>query len=309
MLTDVERYRIPVPHADLEISLIDWGGNGPLALLHHANGFCAGMWGVVAQGLRRRFRVIAMDARGHGDSDKPQGNEHYRWENFGLDAAAVADVLVSRHGPVTLGLGHSFGGTALTLAAIQRPDLFERLVLLDPIVVPTVVIDSAEIRADRTSSLVEAARRRRHVFESRTEAYEGWKGRAIFVDWDPRSLELYVSEGLADRSDGSVELKCPGEVEAAIFEGGAGADVMGQLDRLEAPTLIVWASGGNFPRSHFEQLAARMQRGEVITAELGHLIPMEQPEWVVRQVLRFNARSESPAGSSPPNLPEENVPS
>lgn len=307
MLQNVERYRIPVPHADLEISLIDWGGNGPLALLHHANGFCAGMWGVVAQGLRRHFRVIAMDARGHGDSDKPQGNEHYRWENFGLDAAAVADVLVSRHGPVTLGLGHSFGGTALTLAAIQRPDLFERLVLLDPIVMPTVVVESPEMRAERTSSLVEAARRRRHVFESRKEAYEGWKGRAIFTDWDLRCLELYVTEGLADRSDGSVELKCPGEVEAAIFEGGADADVMGRLDRLEAPTLIAWASGGSFPRDHFEELAARMQRGEVITAELGHLIPMEQPEWVVRQVLRFNARSASPAGSSPPNPLEENL--
>jgi pimeloyl-ACP methyl ester carboxylesterase len=309
MLNDVERYRISVPHADLEISLIDWGGDGPLALLHHANGFCAGMWDVVAQGLRRHFRVIAMDARGHGDSDKPRGNEHYRWENFGLDAAAVADVLVSRHGPVTLGLGHSFGGTALTLAAIQRPDLFERLVLLDPIVMPSAVIEAPEMRAERTNSLVEAARRRRHVFESREAAHDGWKGRAIFTDWDPRALELYVTEGLADRSDGSVELKCPGEVEAAIFEGGAEMDVMGRLDRLEAPTLIAWASGGNFPRLHFEELAARMQRGEVITAELGHLIPMEQPEWVVRQVLRFNARSGSSAGSSPSNLLEENVPS
>ncbi len=309
MLNDVERYRIPVPHADLEISLIDWGGDGPLALLHHANGFCAGTWGVVAQGLRRHFRVIAMDARGHGDSDKPKGNQHYRWENFGLDAAAVADVLVARHGPVTLGLGHSFGGTALILAAVQRPDLFERLVLLDPIVMPTVVNESPEIRAERTDSLVEAARRRRHVFESREEAYDGWKGRAIFTHWDPRALELYVTEGLADRSDGSVELKCPGEVEAAIFEAGAGVDVMGKLGRLEAPTLIVWASGGNFSRVHCEELAARMQRGEVITAEVGHLIPMEQPEWVVRQVLRFNARSGSPAGSSRSNPLEENVPS
>ena len=309
MLNDVERYRIPLPHANLEISLIDWGGDGPLALLHHANGFCAGMWGMVAQGLRRHFRVIAMDARGHGDSDKPRGNGHYRWEKFGLDAAAVADVLVSRHGPVTLGLGHSFGGTALILAAIQRPDLFERLVLLDPIVMPSAAIEAPELRTERTGNLVEAARRRRHVFESREEAYDCWKGRAIFTDWDPCALELYVNEGLADRSDGSVELKCPGEVEAAIFEGGGDVDVMGQFDRLEAPTLIAWASGGNFPRIHFEELADRMQRGEVITAEVGHLIPMEQPEWVVRQVLRFNARSGSPAGSSPSNLLEENVPS
>ena len=137
MREDVQRRHVELS-SGLEIALLDWGGEGPLALLHHANGFCAGCWAAVAEGLRPRYRVIAMDARGHGDSSKPRGGESYRWEHFGRDAGEVAAALaaLSGAGRVALGLGHSFGGTALLTAAAERPALFERLVLVDPIVPP-----------------------------------------------------------------------------------------------------------------------------------------------------------------------------
>ena len=57
-----------------------------------------------------------------------------------------------------------------------------------------------------------------------------------------------------------------------------------------APALVLWARGGHFPREHFEDLAGRMQRGEVRDADAGHLVPMERPELVVGEVLRFSAR-------------------
>ena len=55
--------------ASIEIAGLDWGGDGPIALLNHANGFCAATWGLVAGKLCERFRVVGIDARGHGDSD------------------------------------------------------------------------------------------------------------------------------------------------------------------------------------------------------------------------------------------------
>ena len=66
MLDDVLRRRISLPENGVEIAILDWGGDGPLALLHHANGFSAAVWGPVAEHLRGRFRVVAVDARGHG---------------------------------------------------------------------------------------------------------------------------------------------------------------------------------------------------------------------------------------------------
>lgn len=285
MLDDVRRERIRLPDSELEVALLDWGGEGPPALLHHANGFCAALWAPVAERLRGHFRVFAMDARGHGDSSKPPAEpSHYHWDRFRADAQAVAEVLAARHGPLALGLGHSFGGTALMLAAVEQPGLFERLVLLDPVIFPS----DPEVRAriSRSNVLAAGARRRRHVWKSRAEAREKWASRDIFAAWQPAALDLYVAEGLADRADGGVELKCPREVEATIFENNTTVDAMERASKLQTPTVVVWATGGQFPREHLEHLIGRMQCGELRAADTGHFVPMENPSLVVDEVLR-----------------------
>jgi pimeloyl-ACP methyl ester carboxylesterase len=63
------RRRLRLPSRGIELALVDWGGDGPLALLAHANGFCADVLGPLAERLRARFHVVGFDARGHGDSE------------------------------------------------------------------------------------------------------------------------------------------------------------------------------------------------------------------------------------------------
>jgi len=298
MRSDVRRFHLDLDRG-VRIALLDFGGEGPPALLHHANGFCSALWAPVADGLRPHFRLFAMDARGHGDSSKPEAPEAYRWEHFGADAGAVVDALVREHGRLALGLGHTFGGTALTLAALAAPGRFERLVLVDPIIKPAELPPG--VPSPRGPSLAEGARRRRRVFESRDEARARFAGKSFFAGWTPEALDLYLSEGLADRSDGQVELKCPPQVEATIFEGGFALGVMERVGALEVPALVLWAEQGNFPRAHFEKLASRMPRGEVETVAAGHLAPMEKPGLVVDAVLRFSARREASARPSPPS--------
>jgi pimeloyl-ACP methyl ester carboxylesterase len=123
----------------------------------------------------------------------------------------------------------------------------------------------------------------------------------LFAAWTPRALDLYVAEGLADRRDGQVELKCPGEIEGVIFANGPNSDVMARASGLVPPALILWAARGNFPRAHFETLASRMPCGVVRDAGAGHLVPMEKPMLVAAEVLAFSARSAVRAGSSPPS--------
>ena len=96
--------------------------------------------GLVAERLREHYRVIAMDARGHGDSSKPKGADCYRWELFGRDVLDVAEALVAEHpeNRVALGLGHSFGGTSILMASAARPDHVEHNVLVDPVIQSTV---------------------------------------------------------------------------------------------------------------------------------------------------------------------------
>src|SRR5262245_31709617 len=186
VLEDVTRRRLALTERGVEIALLDWGGRGPLALLHHANGFCAAMLDLVARPLSAHFRVIGMDARGHGDSSRPAGAHAYEWREFGADLAAVARALAKEHGRIALALGHPFGGTSMLLAAAEEPALFERLVLVDPVLhEPRAANAYDPERSARAYGLVERASRRRVVFPDRAAARASWCDKEMFASWDP----------------------------------------------------------------------------------------------------------------------------
>ncbi len=288
--------RIELPERGVEIALLDWGGDGPLVFMHHANGFCAGTLGLVAAALVPRFRVIGMDARGHGDSSKPEGPAAYTWRNFSADYLAVAERLADEcgGGRVAVGLGHSFGGTAALGAAAERPALFGRLVLVDPVIPPPpamVALYAADPdRAARLGRLVEGARRRRSLWPSFAAARDHFAKRSLFAAWLPEALDLYIEHGLRQRADGQVELRCPGEVGGGDLLGerrarhrrprapcdGSRHRVVGHARRLPALRL----SSAPSPR-------CRTRASSTSTA--GHLIPMERPDLVVAAVLEGEA--------------------
>ena len=288
-MLDAVRRRIALPDRGVEISLLDWGGDGPLALLHHATGFGAAVWAPVAERLSQRFRVVAIDARGHGDSSAPEGAEPYHWENFGFDFAALARVLTAERGDgrVALGHGHSFGGTACLTAAASAPGLFERLVLLDPVIRPPAALRAGGANMSGGIALARRSRKRRELWPSRAAALAKWRTRELFEDFEPRALELYAAEGLRDRPDGQVELKCRREVEAVVFESGSVFDPWPFVAKVDVPTLVLWARRGSFPRAIHEALASELRDAQLRSFDGGHLMAMEQPERVAELAAAF----------------------
>jgi pimeloyl-ACP methyl ester carboxylesterase len=275
--------------AEVEIALLDWGGSGAPALLHHANGFCKGVLALLAELLAPRFRVFAMDARGHGDSTHPEAPGSYAWARFAEDLEGVAERVTALCGAqrLALAVGHSFGGTSLLGAAGRRPALFERIVLVDPVAPPSGREARSPLRREHVSTMVERATKRRHEWASRAEARAFFAERELFQRFDPRALELYVLDGLRERRDGSLELKCPGAVEAAVFAGGEDVAVDALARAVETPGLWLWAALGNFERARHEALAASMRRARLEPLDAGHLAPMERPELVAEAILRF----------------------
>ncbi len=95
----------------------------PLIIAHGLYG-SGRNWGAVARALSDQRRVLAVDMRNHGDS--PWTDTH-RYPDLAADLIAVAETL---DGPIDL-LGHSMGGKAAMLAALARPDLIRRLIVVD----------------------------------------------------------------------------------------------------------------------------------------------------------------------------------
>jgi len=283
-----EKRRLGLP-SGVDIALTDWGGEGPPALLHHANGFCAATLGLVAAGLRDRYQVFGIDARGHGDSTQSEDLSVYRWQTFADDLIAVAEAILRDAGAnpiglgaIGLGVGHSLGATTTLFAASQRPELFRQLLLIEPVVPPCPDEEHVDPdRPKRLAGLIEAARRRRSHWPDRASARAHFARRPLFEHWRPEALDLYVREGLRDDPGGGVSLKCPGPVEAAIFASGERVDVLGAAKTVPCPTTIVWAARGNFVRARYEALAAAMKDARIVDVAAGHLVPMERPDLVL----------------------------
>lgn len=108
-----------------KLSYLDFGGPGrPLVALHgHYNE--ASAFAPLAAALTPRWRVIALDQRGHGESDRARS---YERDEYVADVAAF-----HRHlgvGAVAV-LGHSLGGVNAYQFAARHPDRVSALVVED----------------------------------------------------------------------------------------------------------------------------------------------------------------------------------
>jgi pimeloyl-ACP methyl ester carboxylesterase len=277
----------------IEIAGLDWGGDGPIALLHHPNGFCAATWGLVAEQLSPQYRVIAVDARGHGDSDTRPIPEGYQWNFLVSDLNQVASMLLEETGEAAIefGIGSSLGGIITAAAESLQPGLFRRIVMLDPPIHPDQALrDQLKLELPTMRpNIADQARKRSAIWPSRDTARAAWRDKPMFVTWQPRAFELYLEEGFRERDDGSVELKCHPHVEATIFETAGSLDTFEFAPRVAAPVLLIRAGKGVFPPAIFEHLAGLFPNCTYQAVDAGHLLPMEAPDLVLELLNGFAA--------------------
>lgn len=294
------RWRVANPSprgGEIEIAGWDFGGDGPVALLHHANGMCAATWALVARELSGSMRVIAIDARGHGDSAHLQVPQDYDWDYFVSDLAGVAVQVLEETGEpaITLGLGSSFGGIITAGAEATHPGLFRRLLMLDPPIHPTAELAAtlgypAPEGNPQRSGLVEQTLRRRSVWGSRDEAREAWRHKPLFAAWHPDAFELYLAEGMADQTDGTVVLKCPPEVEAHIFRTTGSLGPLDYAGKVAVPVRVTRAARGFLPQDFLRRVTQLFPHGEFVELDGGHLLPLEVPDSVVAHVREWLSR-------------------
>ncbi len=119
--------RIAGPNS-IELHLLDHGGTGPLVVLAHGFMEHAHVWDFVAPHLASAgFHPVALDWRGHGDSDRVGAGGYYHFADYIADLAFVVRAL----GEPAVLVGHSMGGNACLLYAGTEPGRVAALVNIE----------------------------------------------------------------------------------------------------------------------------------------------------------------------------------
>ena len=266
----------------VEVAFDDLGGTGEPLLFAHATGFHGQVWRPVATALADAFHGYTFDERGHGDT--PPSPDGQSWLGFARDALAVVDGAGLDR---PFGVGHSAGGAALLLAELERPGTFRALWCFEPILPPSP--PPGTTFPSNANPLAAGARRRREVFPSRDAAFENYAGKPPFSVLAPEALRAYVDHGFADLDDGTVRLKCRGEVEASTYEMAVQHGAGERLSEIRCP--VTFVSGGRtdtpFGDSLLRRLAADLPDGRVeVFDELGHFGPLQDPAAVAASIRR-----------------------
>ena len=278
----------------LRIAALDWGGDGVPLLLLHPNGFCAGLFDPVAQRVRDSFRPIGVDLRGHGDSGAPASPEGFAFDLMAADVLAVLDELGVDQCVV---LGQSLGGGVGILVDKLRPGIVHRLLLCEAIAFALGEMPGPPPRppgtgpGDGGNYMSTIARKRQAVWPDRETVRESYGSRPPLDALAPEALDAYVQWGFHERPDGQVELACPPEVEATIFEvssadqGAAGS--WSHLPDVRARVTVARGTTSDLPGEWFEAQADNAD-APLVTVDGGHFFLQEdtgRAERLVRERL------------------------
>jgi lipase len=223
----------------------------------------------LAERLAPRFRVVAPDLLGHGDSP---------WEppwDAGTHLDALLETMDDRP---AIWLGHSFGARLAFELAAREPSLVERLALVDPALLlpPHVGLFAAEnARADRAYASFHEG------IECRFD--ESRLGPGARRDVLERELAVHLVEG----DDGRWRYRyCQAAVVTAYSEMSR---LPPPFDTVTAPTLLVLGRDSYVSYDHLLEAhrAAAGERLEVVTVNGGHTVLWDAFDETAAAVERF----------------------
>ena len=238
----------------------------------HANGFPARTYSKLFSLLEPEFAIGYIERHAHHP-------EFPVTDGWGRLRDELLNEIETRYTRPVVGVGHSLGGILHFLVAVERPELYERIILLDAPIISR--LSSNALWLFKTLKLIDrfspsqTTRFRRRSWRDRSEALEHFRGKEKFAAFDEDVLRDYIKYGLIEGEAG-LELFFTPRIEAKIYRT-LPDHLPGFRGKLDVPANYV---GGS--RSKEAQLARTgfMKKHfpfDFHTIEGSHLFPFEKP--------------------------------
>jgi esterase len=264
---------------------LDWGGDGEALVFLHGGGLTAHTWDVVCLALRDEYRCLALDQRGHGDTDWAEDLD-YGIEAHAADIAAFAGELALDSFAL---VGQSLGGMASMLYASSHVERLKALVLID--VGPVVRLEGANRVADFVMAPAE--------LDSIDAFVE--KARSFNPRRDPRLLRISLLHNLRRLPNGKWTWKYDRRhLSPAGFERLTDrlAELRGELPRITCPALVVRGAASDvFSDEDAADAADLLPDGRWVRIDgAGHNVQGDNPRALTRELRAFFREIRSGAG-------------
>jgi len=266
----------------LSLNLVEWSRDGVPILLLHGYSNEAHIWDDFVPVVSSHYRVLALDLRGHGESDwHPEGA--YRYEDHVEDVEAVVEALgIDR----IVVVGHSLGGRIAMLYGGRNPDRLAGLVIVDSAPeldargTVRISMEAAENQDPSFGSLAEFEQFLVHLYPAATAA----------------SIRRMAEHGVKQReSDGRWVLKMDTAFRRAVggddgamsreeFERAQAESreaMWAALEKIPCPTLVVRGAASDVlsPEIADRMAEETLPRGQLaIVARAGHSVMTDNPE-------------------------------
>lgn len=226
----------------VELAFGYWPGCGaPVVGIHGLTASYLAFAGI-GDRLAGRRSLFAVDLRGRGDSEKPDGP--YGMTQHARDVAAAMRALGL--GPSIIA-GHSMGAFVATALAVEAPELVAGLIMIDGGYVPDLPVGvDPEQALDKL--LEQRITQLRQYYPSREFYREFWRSQPHFpsIDWGPW-VEAFLDYELGGEPPRMQPKALEKAVRADLAEGARKAEIRARLCEVRVPTLLVRADAGFAP--------------------------------------------------------------
>jgi pimeloyl-ACP methyl ester carboxylesterase len=216
----------------VKIQLVQWGHKGKAILCIHGITANCRCWDVMASPLNPDHRVMAMDLRGRGRSDRPDTG--YSISHHCRDILAVLDHLEIEKAVI---MGHSLGAFIATAFGAKHSERVDRIILVDG-GGKLSEIQMMKVFAGIKSSLDRLGR----VFPSFEAYLDLMKTAPFYKAWTP-ALETYYRYE-TEEVDGGVGCNVRPEHIQEERENLGKVDISKSYEKISCPVLILRATDG-----------------------------------------------------------------
>ncbi len=238
----------------------------------HANGFPAQTYNKIFAILKDEFEIDYIERHGHN----PKFPVTDGWNRLRDE---LREQIQNLYTEKIIGIGHSLGGILHFLTAVENPELYEAIILLDAPIISRSSSFALKFfkwtNRMENSPLVKTTRLRRSVWRTKDEALEHFRKKEKFADFDDEILRDYIKHGTVEKDSG-IELIFRPSIEADIYN--TLPDFLPKMrGKLKVPAFYV---GGTYSKEAKLARLGFMRKHfpfEFRFIEGSHLFPFEKP--------------------------------